>query len=262
MALTNVASGATKRTALLNAVGQEATLWVAGQSKVGINVFGVIGTVTLSFFASVDGITYYPLSLGAYPAGVSAAQVPVGGGNLPLTQVQTATANGQYEVNVQNITFVRVQQTAGAGSGKVIIAASVDGSYQEAFLTPSNIGVTSSVVFPSTTSTASDTNTLTIPAVANAAINLTFCEVSCAGGGFGGNAQLRIWDGSVGNGVPLFSDFITAPIGSVGTVQKINLPTDAQNNVGLQGTPGNAMVLQIRNLGNTSTIINTRVSYM
>jgi hypothetical protein len=265
MALTNVSSGATKTSKVLTATNQEVTIWCAGQAKVGINIFSVTGTNTFTFLQSQDGVSFSPLSVAPYPA----AQAPgfqVGGvatqTNLPTSAVQTATAAGQWEVNVGNIQFIRVQMTAGNGPAKVIIAASVDGSYQEAFLTPTNIGVSSSVVFPSTTSTASDTNTMTIPAVPNATINLTFLEVSLAGGGFGANAQLRIWDSAVGNGVPLFSDFITAPVGSVGTVQKINLPTDAQGNVGLQGTPGNAMVVQIRNLGNTSSIMNSRVSYL
>lgn len=262
MALTNVASGATKRTALLNALNQEATLWVAGQAKVGINLFGLSGTGTWSFLYSTDGIQFYPLTVGVYPATAPAVQTPAGSGNLPGSGVTSATAAGNWEVNVGNAVFVRVQQTAGTGSIKVIMAASVDGSYQEAFLSPANIGVTSSVVFPSTTSTAADTNTCTIPAVANATINLTYCEVSMAGGGAGANAQLRIWDGAVGSGVPLYSCFLTAPVGSVGTSQKINIPVDAQGNLGLQGTPGNAMTIQIRNLGTTSTVINTRVSYL
>ena len=103
---------------------------------------------------------------------------------------------------------------------------------------------------------------MTIPGQANRTINLTFLEISLVGTGFGGNAQLRIWDNTVGNGVPLFSDFITAPVGSVGTVQKINLPEDAQGNIGIQGTPGNALAIQIRNLGTTSSIINARASMM
>lgn len=262
MALTNVASGATKRTALLNAIGQEATLWVGGQAKIGINVFGLSGTGTWSFYGSIDGVTYYPLSVGVYPSTVGTPLTTTGGSNLPASAVTSTSANGQWEVNVSNLQFIRVQQTAGTGSVKVVIAASVDGSYQEAFLSASNIGVTSSVVFPSTTSTATDVNTMTIPAVANATINLTFLEVSLVGMGFGGNAQLRVWDGAIGTGVPLFSDFLTSPVGSVGTVQKINLPTDAQGNVGVQGTPGNAMIVQIRNLGNVSSIINARVSYL
>lgn len=264
MALTNVASGCTKRTGVLTATNQDLTLWVAGQSKVGINIFSVSGGPTLSFLGSTDGVSYNTLTVGAYPAAIGGTSPGGWYGNLPATQVTSTTAAGIYEVDVANLQFVRVQITSATGtpSARVIMAASVDGSYQEAFLTPTNIGVTSSVVFPSTTSTAADVNTMTIPAVANATINLTFCEVSLVGGGFGGNAQLRIWDGAIGSGVPLFSDFLTSPVGSVGTVQKVNLPVDAQGNIGLQATPGNAMTIQIRNLGNTSSVINARVSYL
>ena len=264
MALTNVASGATKTSKVLNATNQEVTMWVAGMTKVGINIFGVTGTNTFTFLASQDGIQFNPVSAAPYPA----AQAPgfqVGGvptqGNLPAAAVQQATGAGTWELNVSNYNFVRVQMTAGNGPASVVVAASVDGSYQEAFLTPSQIGISSAVVYPSTSSTASDLNTLTIPGQANRTIKLTFCEVSMVGQGFGGNAQIRIWDGAVGNGVPLFSDFLTGPVGSVGSVQKINLPEDAQRNVGIEASPGNAMVIQIRNLGTTSSIINTRVSF-
>ncbi len=251
MALTNVASGATKVSKVLTAVNQEATIWCAGQAKVGINIFSITGTVVLSFYGSMDGLTFNPLAVGVYPSATP-----------PATNVLTTAAAGTWEVNVQNYQFIRVQMTTGAGPASVIMAASVDGSYQEAFLSPLNIGVSSSVVFPSTTSTAADTNTLTIPAQANRTINLTFLEISMAGGGFGGNAQLRIWDGAIGTGVPLYSSFLTSPVGSVGTVQKVNLPTDAQGNVGIQGTPGAALIVQIRNLGTTSSVINARVSYL
>ena len=264
-ALTNVASGCTKRSGVLSAVGQDMVLWVQGQTKVGINVFSLSGTPTLTFLGSTDGVNYNTLSVGAYPAPVSGAAPGGWYGNLPTTQVGSTTAAGIFEVDVGNLQFVKVQMTAAVGatpSAKVIIAASSDGSYQESFQTPTNIGVNQSVVYPSNTSTAADLNTLTIPAVPNATINLTFCEVSMAGGGAGGNPQLRVWDNAVGNGVPLYSCFLTTPVGSVGTVQKVNLPEDAQRNVGVQGTPGNALVIQIRNLGNTASVINTRVSYL
>lgn len=265
-ALTNVASGATKVTKVLNAVNQEITMWTAGLGKIGINIFSVTGTGNVfTFLGSEDSIQFKPLSVAPYPAaqapGFQVAGVPTQG-NLPAGAVQQATGAGTWEVNVANLNFIRVQMTTGNGPASVIMAGSVDGSYQEAFLTPSQIGVSSSVLFPSTTSTASDINTLTIPCPANQTINLTFCEISLVGAGFGGNAQVRIWDKAVGNGVPLFSDFLAGPVGSVGTVQKLNLPEDSQRNIGLQGSPGNAMVIQIRNLGSTSSIINTRVSFL
>jgi hypothetical protein len=246
VALTNVSSGATRVSKVLNAVNQEVTIWCAGQSKVGISITSVTGTPTLSFFASLDGLVFTPLTVGAYPSATP-----------PAAGVTTATAAGNFEVNVQNYQFIRVQMTAGAGPATVVITASVDGSYQEAFLGPA--GVTLGVLYPATTS-SSGVNTMTIPAQANRAINLTFLEVSMAGPGFGGNAQLRVWDGAVGNGVPIYSCYLTSPVGSVGTVQRINLPVDAQGNIGLTGTPGNAMNVQIINLGNTTALLNAKAS--
>lgn len=250
MALTNVSSGATRVSKVLNAVNQEVTIWCEGQAKVGISIRSVTGTPTIKFYGSLDGLAFDTLTVGAYPAATP-----------PASGVTSATAAGNYEVPVQNYKFVRAQMTSGAGPATVVLTASVDGSYQEAFADAAQ-GVSLAVVYPSTTSTAGDTNTLAIPAQANRAINLTFLEVAMVGPGQGGNPQLRIWDGAVGNGVPLYSVFLTTPVGSVGAVQKINLPEDAQGNVGIQGTPGNAMNIQIRNLGSVSTVINTRVSYM
>lgn len=249
MALTNVASGATKVTKVLTAANQEVTIWCEGQRQVGISIRSVTGTVTIKFYGSHDGVKFEPISVGAYPAATP-----------PSTTVTSAAAAANYETPVQGYKFIRVQMTSGSGPVTVVLTASVDGSYQEAFADAAQ-GVSLAVVYPSTTSSAG-VNTMTIPAQANRAINLTFLEVSMAGLGHGANAQLRIWDGSVGNGVPLFSDYLTSPVGSVGTVQKINLPEDAQGNKGIQGTPGNALVVQIINLGNVSAIMNARVSYM
>lgn len=250
MAITGaVSSGATRVSKILTATNQEVTIWCEGQTKVGINITAMTGTNTVTFYGSQDGLTFTPLAVGAYPSA-----------NPPATNALTATATGRYEVPVQNYKFIRAQLTSGSGPVTVLLSASVDGSYQEIFL-DSAAGVSLSTLFPSTTS-ASGANTMTIPGQANRMINLTFLEVSMAGPGFGANAQLRIWDGSVGNGAPLFSDYLTSPVGSVGTVQKISLPTDAQGNVGIQGTAGNAMVVQIINLGNTSAIINARVSML
>lgn len=245
-----VASGATKVTKVLNAVNQEVTIWCAGQNKVGIGIPSLTGTVTLSFYGSQDGLQFSPLTVGAYPSA-----------NPPASGVTTTSAAGNFEVPVQNYQFIRVQMTSGVGPATVIMAASVDGSYQEAFISPANLGVTLATLYPSTTSSAG-VNTMTIPAQANRTINLTFLEVSMTGPGFGGNAQLKIFDGTATTTAPLFSDYLTGPVGSVGTVQKINLPTDAQGNVGIQGTPGNAMTIQIVNLGSNSAIINARASML
>ncbi len=249
MALTNVSSGATKVTKVLTAANQEATIWCEGQAKVGISIRSVTGTVVVSFFGSLDGLTFNALAVGTYPSATP-----------PATNVLTTAAAANYEVNCQNYKFIRAQMTTGTGPVTVILTASVDGSYQEAFA-DSVQGVNLGVIYPSTTS-SSGVNTMTIPAQANRTPNLTFLELSLAGAQGGSGAQLRIWDGSVGNGVPLYSCYITTTSGSIGSVQKINLPEDAQGNKGLQGTPGAALVVQIINLGSTTVIMNARVSYL
>ena len=254
MALTNVASGATRVSKVLNAVNQEVTIWCAGQAKLGISIRTVTGTPTIKFTASTDGLTFNPLTVGAYPSATP-----------PAAGVTQATAAGDYEVNVQNYQFIRVQMTSGAGPATIVLAASVDSSYQEAFMVgQSGVNLTTTL-YPSTTATGG-TNTQTIPGQTNRTVNLTFCEVSMIGPNFG-NAQIRIWDGTVGNGVPLYQCFLDSVIGSnsgggsVGSRQLLNLPTDAQGNVGLQGTPGNAMTIQITNVG-TATCINSRASML
>lgn len=248
MALTNVASGATKVTKILTANLQEVTIWCRGQSKVGLRISAMTGTNTVSFFGSLDGLTWTPLTVGAYP---SAAP--------PASGVTTAAAVGTWEVPVGNYQFIRAQLTTGSGPVTVLLSASVDGSYQEIFLDAA--GISLGTLFPSTSSSAG-VNTMTIPGQANRAINLTFLEVSMAGPGMGANAQLRIWNGAVDSGAPLYSCYLTGPVGSVGTVQKINLPEDAQGNKGVQATPGSNMVIQIINLGNVSAVINARASML
>lgn len=244
-----VSVGCTKVTKVLNAVNQEVTIWCEGQTKVGISIRSVTGTPTITFTGSLDGLTFTPLTVGAYPSA-----------NPPASGVTSATAAGSYEVPVQNYKFIRAQMTSGAGPATVVMTASVDGSYQEAFATDAQ-GVSLAVIYPCTTSSAG-VNTMTIPAQAGRTINLTFLEISQVGPGQGGNAVLRIWDNAVGNGFPLHMHNLTAPVGSVGLTYSITLPTDAEGNVGIQGTPGNALVIQIINLGNVSAALNARVSYI
>lgn len=248
MAGINVSTGCTKVSKVLTAVNQEVTIWCEGQAKVGIGITSVTGTVVLSFYGSLDGLVYNPLGVGAYPSA-----------NPPASVVTTTSAAANYEVSVQNYKFIRVQMTTGSGPATVVLAASGDGSYQEAFLVGQSSVNLTNTLYPSTTA-SSGTNTQTIPAQANRTINLTFCEISMIGPNLG-NAQLRIWDGAVGSGVPLYQCFLTANAGSVGSLQLLNLPTDAQGNRGLQGTPGNAMVIQIVNVS-TATVINSRVSML
>ncbi len=103
------------------------------------------------------------------------------------------------------------------------------------------------------------TGTLTAPASVGVVWNLTFLEISLSGSGYSGpGATLTIYDGPVGTGTVLFKDFLALPVGSVGTVQKINLPVDAQGHVGLQALPGNAMNIVVQGVGSNLISINGR----
>lgn len=101
------------------------------------------------------------------------------------------------------------------------------------------------------------TNVLTQAAAAGVTWNLTALEVSFAGPSYGPNAKLTIYDGAVG-GTILHRDFLNQPTGSVGIVQKINLPQDAQGRVGLQALTGNAMNIVVDGYGANQCSINAR----
>ena len=110
------------------------------------------------------------------------------------------------------------------------------------------------------------TCTATAPASAGGVWNLCSLSISMAGPTSGVNAKVTIYDGSVASGTVLFSAFLIGPgavgtgIGSVGTIQDIPLPRDPQGRQGVQGTPGNAMNIQVVGTGADQVSINARFS--
>lgn len=112
----------------------------------------------------------------------------------------------------------------------------------------------------------SSTGTCTATAPAGGAgctWNLCSLSVSMAGPTSGVNAKLTIYDGAVG-GTVLFAAFLAGPgnalLGSVGSIQDIPLPRSPQGVPGVQGTPGNAMNIQVVGTGANSVSINARFS--
>lgn len=109
------------------------------------------------------------------------------------------------------------------------------------------------------------TCTATAPAGPGTTWNLTSLSVSMAGPTSGLNAKLTIYDGAVG-GTVIFAAFLNGPgavgtgIGSVGTIQDIPLPKSPQGIPGIQGTPGNAMNIQVVGTGADQVSINARFS--
>ncbi len=107
--------------------------------------------------------------------------------------------------------------------------------------------------------------TLTAPATTGVTWNCTSLEVSMTGPTIGPNASLTIYDGAVG-GTILYRCYLYGPVyqsgsiagGSVGSVQKINLPTDAQGHTGIQSITGAAMNIQVTGTGANQVSINAR----
>lgn len=118
------------------------------------------------------------------------------------------------------------------------------------------------------TSSQSNTGTCTATAAAapNTTWNLTSLQISMSGPTAGPNAKLTIWDGAVGSGTVLFLVYLNGPgalgtgIGSVGTIQDIPLPKTPQGIQSVQGTPGNAMNIQVVGTGVNNVSINARFS--
>ncbi len=113
------------------------------------------------------------------------------------------------------------------------------------------------------------TTTATAPAAPGTTWNLSSLVISQAGPTVGANAKVTIYDGAVG-GTVLYAAFLSAPGagyggglplgGSVGVIQDIPLPKSPQGVPGLQGTPGNAMNIQVTGTGANQVSINARFS--
>lgn len=218
----------------LNADGMSLTIFCGDKSTVGIGVLGTwVGTLT--FYGSVDGLIFFPLSATPFPSG---------------TPVSSTTANGSWFADVKNLMAVKVVLMRTSGTAQVVLSAAVDGSWQDAFLTPIQIANSSAAT--------SGVNTLTQASQANRSWNLTSCEVCFASPGIqGGAGRLTIYDGTVAGNI-LFEEMIMQPsvAGSVGWKQVISLPTNADGKQSLIGTLGNAMTIVLRGI-NGSSIINT-----
>lgn len=217
---------------VLNADTMSLTIFCGGQSTVGIGLSGTwVGTA--SFYGSADGINFFAMSATPFASG---------------TAVSSATANGNYFSPVKNLIAIKVVFTRTSGSLQVILAAAVDSSWQDAFLSASTIAVSST--------TSGGNNTLTQAAQANRAWKCTFLEVSFAGVLIGAAPRIDVYDGTIA-GTTLYTAFLTGTTGSIGIVQKINLPTDASGNPSLVNTPGNAMTVVVSGVPSvqqTSTI--------
>lgn len=108
------------------------------------------------------------------------------------------------------------------------------------------------------------TATATAPAAPGVTWALTSLIISQAGPTVGPNAKVTVYDGAVG-GTVLFAAYLGAPqspsgTGSVGIIQDVPLPRSPAGVPGLQGSPGNAMNVQVTGTGANQVSINARFS--
>lgn len=209
----------------LTADQQPLFLYTGGMSKVG---FGVTGTWvgSIAFTYSTDGIVFNPLFVTPFATG---------------TAVQVVTANGNWEALIRNIVAVRAVFSRTSGTAVVVIGASLDSSYQDAFL-----AATSKYVSQSVGSGA--TNVVTIAAQANRAWR---CRTLSVGFSVAASAavDLKITDGASS---VLWEGYVPPNSGAslAGGGQFLApLPTDPNTpglvGGGVVGTPGNSMVITL-----------------
>lgn len=120
---------------VLTVLSMKLPIFCGGMSRVG---FGISGTFvgTVSFFYSTDGVNFRPLSVRPFASGAT---------------VQSTTATGNWEADVGNAVAIMVQVTAyTSGSVIVTLGASIDSSYQDAFLAPTSKFVSQEVAGGST----------------------------------------------------------------------------------------------------------------
>jgi hypothetical protein len=203
-----------------NLANQSLSLYVGGQAYVGIGLSGTwAGTV--SFFGSVDGENFFPLAVQTYPW-------VEGGTNVKLfTQAASGVVSQSYVAPVQNLLVVKVVlSTYTSGSPQVAIAASQDGSYQNAFQAQSGIWKTQSA--------AAGINTFNVGANVNHPWKVSRVIVSFSGTPTTANVTIK--DGAA-------------------TLQSIDLPLAAgQNDLsnylgGIAGSPNSALQVVVANPG-------------
>ena len=232
---------------LLTADKSELRISCLGMSYVGIRLSGTwVGTA--DFWAS-------QAEMGTSGPGGGASFKPIkvypqGGGAGATDAVQSATENGTWYWPVQNYATLKVVFTRTSGSLLAALAASLDSSWGDAFLTPAGKFLNSYA--------NGATNRLTIAADANMGRRLRTLVVSVAphvGGGAGtgsssaagattaawaSNPSLRIYDGDEITGSLLYaSDLPTAlPFQYPVPLPSSQAAVDGVSDGGLYFTPG------------------------
>ncbi len=203
---------------VLNADQMKLIIFCGQQSKVGIGLSGTwVGTV--AFRASTDGVNFTSVTVAPFASG---------------TAVSSVTTTGNWEFDVKNYVAFQVVFTRTSGSVVAQLAASIDSSYQDAFLASTSI-------FVSQGATGGAANTITQAAQANRAWRLRTLS-----GGFSvaPSAAVKVTV-SDGGSATIWEEYLAAAAGP----WKLQLPLDSNvpgvTGGGVVGTPGNSLVVTI-----------------
>ncbi len=254
---------------LLTADQAELRINCLGMSYVGIKLSGTwVGTADFSASQA---------DMGASGPGGGAAFKPVGvytQGSGTGTVALSATANGTWYWPVQNYATFKVVFTRTSGSLLAALAASIDSSWGDAFLTPAGKFLNSYA--------NGVQNRLTIAADANMGRRLRSLVVTAAphtgGGGAGtgsssiagpasaswsGNPVLRIYDGNETTGSLIWSSDLqnALPFEREVPLPKVQTNQYGVTDGGLYFTPGGiGTILLASGGGNVSTNINAEIA--
>lgn len=251
---------------ILTLDGMDLRISCLGMSYVGINVAGTwAGTVYFEGSLAPFGDSGAPGGSEFKTTGVYAQPSPP----TPISAVYSSTVGGNWFWPVQNYSTFRVRFSRTSGSALVVLAASIDSSWSNAFLAASGRFVNS---FANGTR-----NLLTIPADANFGKRLRSLVVSVAphvGGGAGtgsssaqgpsvaswaSNPILQIKDGST---VLWATDLQT----TLPFQYNVPLPPTQTTNYGIKdggvyATPGNDLTIDLANAGTgVTTNLNAEIS--
>jgi hypothetical protein len=204
---------------VLNAVGMRLPIFCGGMSWVGFGISGTfVGTVT--FQGSFDGVNFQNVNVQPFPSGANQ---------------QTTNVTGNFFLAMQNYIAMQALLTAYTSGGAVVQAsASIDSSYQNAFL-----GSTSQFVEQDASAGAS--NVITIAGQANRAWR---CRKVSGGFSAAPAAAVKLTIADGGSAI-LWSEYVSAAAGQF----ELKLPPDS-NTPGVSGggvvnTPGNSLVITL-----------------
>jgi len=202
-----------------------------GMSRIGFAITGTwVGTLT--FRGSQDGLNFIPFGVVTYPdtvGGVAAPQL-------------TTTANGNFQAPVKNFVAWDVQATSlASGSVTIVMATSIDSSWQDAFLVASSMAVSQKVA-------GGAANSVTVAAQAQRALRLRTLSIGFSTAP-GAPVDVQVLDGG---STVLWEGYVPTSTGggiSGGGTWLAPLPTDSlvpgTSGGGVVNTPGNSLVVTL-----------------